>query len=209
MKKLVLLFAMVMAFAVASQAQMSFGAKAGFNMATISGDMEDTKMKPGFQIGGVANFGLSDAFAVQPSLILSNKGVKIEGEGFTATAGLNYLEVPVNAVYNVGGFQIYAGPYLGVGLFGKVKFDEDEVDDITVKFKNDVAPDDVAEDETYFSMLDFGLNFGIGYKVMDNIQVQAGYGLGLANINPKFDGEDPEDTDTNSVIQLTVSYFLQ
>lgn len=209
MKKLSLLFALLISMNIASQAQMSFGAKVGFNMANISGDIEDNAMKPGFQIGGVMNYEVSDALAVQPSLILSNKGVKIDGEFTTATANLNYLEIPINAVYKISNFQIYAGPYLGVGLFGKVKFDDDAIDDYTVKFMNDVAPDDLGDDEVAFSMLDFGLNFGIGYMVMDNLQVQAGYGLGLSNVNPKYDGEDPQDTDKNGVLQLTVSYFLK
>jgi hypothetical protein len=177
-------------------------------MSTIGGDdASDAKMKPGFQIGGTMNYELSDAFSVQPSLVLTSKGYKVDNDFGKYTVNANYLEIPINAVYNINGLQIFAGPYLGVGLFGKVK--PDEGDELTIKFKNDFKEGDLGDKETGASMIDFGLNFGVGYMVMENLQIQAGYGIGLSNINPKYEGEDPEDTNNNAAIQLTISYFLK
>ncbi|ALO16413.1 hypothetical protein L21SP5_02790 [Salinivirga cyanobacteriivorans] len=203
MKKLSVLFAIVLAFTMASQAQVSFGVKGGLNLANIYGsDAEDNGMKIGYQIGGVANLELTDAFSVQPSLLLSNKGATDTETDMVMS--LNYLEIPINAVYSFGEIQVFAGPYVGVGLFGKVK--PDEGDDIDIEFTQDVTE---ATEDYPVTMLDIGLNFGAGYKVMDNLQVQAGYGLGFTNLVPKFDGEDPEVEIKNSVIQVTVSYFLR
>lgn len=206
MKKLSLFLAIVLAFTMASQAQVSFGVKGGLNLANLSGDVEDNNMKVGFQIGGVMDYALSDAFSIQPSLLLSNKGAAFEGDGWDATLSLNYLEVPIHATYKISGLQIFAGPYVGVGLFGKVK--PSEGDDMDVEFTSDVD-EDFEFDKFPVRPLDIGLNFGVGYTVMENIQVQALYGLGLTNLEPTYAGEDPEDETKNSVIQLTVSYFLR
>ncbi len=189
---------------------MNFGVKAGFNMATLSGDnTDDAELMPGYQVGLVTNFNMGDAFTIQPGLILAGKGsnfsTEMMGETFDQSISLNYLEIPINAVYNVSDFQIFAGPYLGFGLFGKVKFDADELDDSDIEFTSDV--DEETEDVPVNS-LDYGLNIGAGYMINESIQIQAGYGLGLGNINPKYNGEDPEDNTTNSVIQLSVAYFL-
>jgi len=210
MKKLTILIVLLVSFSFVSEAQMNFGVKAGLNMATLSGDnTDDAELMPGYQVGLVTNFNMGDAFTIQPGLILAGKGsnfsTEMMGETFDQSISLNYLEIPINAVYNVSDFQIFAGPYLGFGLFGKVKFDADELDDSDIEFTSDV--DEETEDVPVNS-LDYGLNIGAGYMINESIQIQAGYGLGLGNINPKYNGEDPEDNTTNSVIQLSVAYFL-
>lgn len=207
MKKLVIIFLGVV-FGLQVNAQLTFGPRAGLNLASIVGDNEDAKMKIGFQVGGAANYEISDMFSLQPGLLLSMKGVTDdldEDEG-KSSMSLGYLEIPVNAVANFSGFQVFAGPYVGLGLFGKSKWEYDgESNDTDIQFVSDYK--DVDDDKFGLKRLDFGINAGLGYK-MDALQIQAGYGLGLANMNPPYDGEDPEHTYTNSVIQFTVTFFL-
>ncbi len=205
MKKLVIIFLGVV-FALQVNAQLTFGPRAGLNLASIGGDYEDAKMKIGFQVGGAANYEISDMFSLQPGLLLSMKGVNDDVEEGESSTSLGYLEIPVNGVLNFSGFQIFAGPYVGLGLFGKSKYEYEDISvDTDVQFVSDSK--DVDEDKFGLKRLDFGINAGLGYK-MGALQIQAGYGLGLANMIPPYDGEDPEDTYTNSVIQLTVTYFL-
>jgi len=204
MKKLSLLVVLIVSLSFVTKAQMNFGIKAGLNMATITGDdVTDTKLKPSYQVGAVAQFQMSDAFSIQPSLILSGKGTK-DSEVDDYSMNLNYLEVPINAVYNISGFQIFAGPYLGVGLFGNINFAEEEVD---VEFTGDVT-EDSSMDKVQVNGFDYGFNVGAGYMLNESFQIQANYGLGLGNLNPKVNGEEPNNTVNNSVIQLSVSYFL-
>lgn len=211
MKKLTILILLLISFSFASEAQMKLGVKAGINMATISGDNTDgAGMIPGYQAGIAADYSLGDAFSIQPGLILSGKGS--ENAGFTLlglaseyTVSLNYLEIPVNAVYNVYDFQIFAGPYLGLGLFGKARYDNDEIDDKNIVFTDNVT--EVPEGMPVNS-LDYGLNVGAGYLINESIQIQANYGLGLGNLNPEYNGEEPADKISNSVIQLSVTYYL-
>lgn len=210
MKKVLLTLAVVAMFVVSASAQLTFGARAGLNLANVSGDVEDNSMLIGFQVGAIADYALSDAFSVQTGLLLSQKGAKYEMGDETAKATANYLEIPIHGVYalDMGGntLQLFAGPYIGVGLFGKITSDAEGWEDVDFDFMQDIPAD--YDGEGYpMSMLDYGVNIGAGYK-MNNIQIQAQYGLGLGNTIPKFDGESPEDKVTNTNIQLSLTYFF-
>lgn len=209
MKKVFLTLAVVALFVVSASAQISIGARAGLNLANVSGDVEDNSMLIGFQVGGVADIAFSDALSLQTGLLLSQKGATYDmGGDITAKASVFYLEIPIHAVYGLelGGntLQFFAGPYVGVGLFGKIN--PSEGDAVDFDFMSDI-PADYEYEKMPMQRLDYGLNFGAGYK-LNNIQIQAQYGLGLANLNPKFDGEAPEDKVSNGVIQLSVTYFF-
>jgi len=201
---------LLVSFSFVSKAQMNIGVKASLNMATISGDNTDeTEMMPSYQVGLVTNFNISEAFSIQPGLMLSGKGAKNFWNDVDTRLTLNYLEVPINVIHNISDFQIFAGPYLGFGLFADVKSDNDLADEIDAEFKNDISLEEASALETlYYNSFDYGLNVGAGYMVNESIQIQAGYGLGLGNIHPKVDGEDPNSDTNNSVIQLNVSYFF-
>jgi Outer membrane protein beta-barrel domain len=151
----------------------------------------------------------------------------------TGTTSLGYVEIPINLMYTTGGdkgFQVFAGPYIGFGIGGKDKTDATKSTitttttlpgvptttttssadiaaiDSDVVFKSDVKDGDDPL-KSYYSTPDFGLNFGIGYLV-NNVQVQAGYGLGLSNLMPKYAGKTPDDKGQNRVIQITGTYFF-
>lgn len=212
MKKL-LLVVLTLALFVGANAQVKLGVKAGLNLANLAGDVEDNSMKIGAQVGVVADFAFGDALSLQTGLMFSQKGTKEEydimGETFTSKLNVNYLEIPINAVYGIGlgnnTLQLFAGPYIGIGLTGKMKSDVDGTDDVDIQFVSDYT--DVDEDKVGFKRFDIGLNFGAGYRI-NNIQIQANYGLGLSNLIPEYDGEAPDDKITNSVIQFSVAYFF-
>ncbi|GAB2769458.1 hypothetical protein HNQ93_000331 [Hymenobacter luteus] len=230
-----LITAMLMAGAQFAQAQVTIGPRVGLNLATVSGDTEfdgfeaDPKMILAPQVGVTLNAQFGN-LALQPSLLFSQKGFKVEeeisgvedGEVYSASVKgnmrLNYLEIPVNLVYNTsgeeGGFQIFAGPYVGIGLGGKAKTEVDfsgggssfNVSESTnVKFANQ---DDANSDQQFVRQPDFGANFGLGYKA-GPFQVQAGYSLGLSNLIPdSADGSEPEAKLRNRVVQVSLNYFF-
>lgn len=226
------------------RAQVTLGVKVGVNLSNIQqdykdSDMEDvTKIRPGFHLGLTADVPFSDNFSFQPGLLFTTKGcnydiddtyedetprgvaelVTIEGDASTA---LNYIEIPLHFAYKANDFQIFAGPYLAMGIGGKYKYDYtmssifgsmDFKDEMKLKPAfGEVKEDDLGEDEDAFTALDYGLNFGVGYMV-GPVLVQAGYSLGLGNINPKYEGWSDADRsdykDSNRVISLSVSYFF-
>ncbi|MBN8865764.1 MAG: outer membrane beta-barrel protein [Sphingobacteriales bacterium] len=67
------LFALLLFTASAANAQLSYGPRAGVNVAKIkfSNDQFETKSLIGFSIGAFANYRLSAPFAIQAELFYS------------------------------------------------------------------------------------------------------------------------------------------
>ena len=185
MKKVFLLFVLGATFAV-SQAQVKFGAKAGLNIATLTGeDIEDVKSKLGFNVGAFAEIPVSDNFSVKPEVVYSDQGAKMEGEG-DAKYNLGYVNIPVLAKYtSTSGFFGETGPQLGILASAKVKYDGGSVD---------------YKDQT--KSIDFAWAFGVGYQLEQGFGFNARYNLGLASI---ADGEG-DATVKNGVFQVGVFY---
>ena len=107
MKKL-LIFTVIAIFGFSSiNAQnVNFGAKAGVNFATITGDMVDSfDSRTAFHVGFVAEIVISETFSFQPELLYSAQGADYSEEGFEAFEGtvtLDYLNVPLMAKFYVG-----------------------------------------------------------------------------------------------------------
>jgi len=89
MKKLFLFFVCATSFA-AAQSQVQFGAKAGLNLASLSGEdvsgedkPDDMSMKLGLNVGVFADISVAETFSVKPELVYSSQGYKLSGEGST------------------------------------------------------------------------------------------------------------------------------
>jgi hypothetical protein len=186
MKKL-MLFAAVAVFGLSNvnAQEVSFGAKAGVNFASVGGDDSDgLDGRTSFHVGGVAVIGISEKFAVQPEVVYSSQGAKETFEGIDIDYNLDYINVPVLAKFTVAeGFSIEAGPQVGFLMSAKAK-GEGETVDIKDQFKG----------------IDFSGAVGLGYKMETGLNFAARYNLGLGNI---VDGEGDLK---NNVIQLSVGY---
>jgi len=180
MIKKIALFAVVALMAVSASAQLKFGVKGGVNLANLTGDVSDTKMKIGFMVGGFANYAINDQLSVQPELMFSQAGCKYEVLDETYKMNLNYIVLPVMVKYSFGNINVQAGPQFGYLLSA-----EDDGTDIKDGMKS----------------IDLGLNIGAGYQIMENLGVEARYNLGLTNIVD----EGNDEVKTNG-IQVLVSY---
>ncbi|HIB36970.1 porin family protein [Mesonia sp.] len=113
MKKFLLIAAIAVCGMFSANAQeTSFGVKAGVNLANLNTD-GDIDGKTSFYLGAVAEFGLSESFALQPELVYSMQGAD--------ELDLSYINIPVLAKYYlVEGLAVEVGPQ-----FGFVVDDED------------------------------------------------------------------------------------
>jgi len=138
-------------------AQINFGIRAGLNFTNFymigkEGNRIDliSTIKPGFQLGIVAEYPINRAFSIQSGLLFAQHGEKIypfikrpaswvdfqgnsieykhEFDRFENTKlimNLNYLQLPVNVQYKFDfgniNLLLHAGPYLGYGISGKIK----------------------------------------------------------------------------------------
>ncbi|CAC9974126.1 PorT family protein [Flavobacterium sp. WLB] len=198
MKKIMFTVTAVMAFAFSNAQEVKFGVKAGVNLTTLTGDIEEASSKVGFHVGGFAEIKLSDKFSIQPEVLYSTQGAKEKGEfefnGDVYDVEMNYklayINVPVLAKYYVAEkFSLEAGPQIGFLVSAKGKatvLGNSEEDDIKDGFES----------------IDFGVDFGAGYDFTENLSVGLRYNLGLANL-----AKDAEDYKiNNSVFSLSVGY---
>jgi hypothetical protein len=241
MKKLnIVLLIVVIGFSFSTIAQVTFGPKVGVNLAKYSFNFKDASDEPDIKsrlaplIGIAVNSQFNEALALQTGIFYSGKGCSfdldkmsdgdVDVDGYWRISS-GYLELPVNLAYGFpmgeSQLQIFAGPYVAYGITGKMKMDftvksggdsESVNEEIKIKFKGTVDEnDEEEEDVTYQSALDFGLNFGVGFKT-GPILINAGYGMGFSNIEPKWSGAGEDDRDdwkyTNSVINFSISYFF-
>ena len=136
--------------AVQAQVAVGFGPRLGGNVSSATFNFVDNASGPGgsfsssrsslmgFQVGLGASIG-SGHWAVQPAVVFTQKGLKGAAQSTfdffgspttvneSYTARVNFLELPVNVVYALGsngeGFQLFAGPYLAVGVGGTGDYD--------------------------------------------------------------------------------------
>ncbi len=193
MKKLLFFTAIVLfGFTYVSAQDVNFGAKAGVNFATITGDDVDSfTSRTAFHLGFVAEIGITETFSFQPELLYSAQGSDYSDDFFEGTVKVDYLNLPLMAKFYVAeGFSLEAGPQVGFLLSAKDVYDggEDDWSDFT-------------------KGIDFGLNFGVGYKLEGGLNFGARYNLGLSDVN-----DDPDSLGDsaykNSVIQAYVGFFF-
>lgn len=207
LRKVLLFLSFVLSSAlIFAQGDIRFGARVGANFANVSLDGVDTKSRTALVFGGLADIPISDMFSVQPEIQLAQKGFQIGlgllGVGVETTTKITYLEIPIHAKYvfsqsdNMSIFGL-AGPSVGFALSGSVEAcavgvctDED------INFKDDG-----------FNSIDFGLSFGAGVLIKNNIMVDLRYILGLSDLN---DTDSPDQTisSKNRVLQVGVGYMF-
>ncbi|RZK66505.1 MAG: PorT family protein [Pedobacter sp.] len=196
------------------------GIKGGVNLSTVkysgfdgASSLNDaTKQNVGYNFTVFGDFGVGNNFFIQPGISLQNKGTKFEGTfaGITGEQTINVMaiEVPVNAVLRIptgqsGAFQLSAGPYAAFNVDGKRKTKitsgtNQGTTEENLKFGNDADDDGTS--------MDFGANFGVGYRMNSGFMLGANYGMGLSNLVPK-DARDGNDSKaTNRVWGFSVGY---
>ena len=196
----------------ADKARVSFSILGGVNFQNLNGkDTDGDKLENDLTLGYHAGINIQIPFApqifFQPGLLLTTKGAKNSNNSITVKTKLTYLELPLNVVYKAllgeGAIMIGFGPYIGYGIGGKLKGDNDETD---IVFENTVKvsdPDDVA----YFKALDAGANIFAGYELANGFFFQLNTQLGLIKINPKNENfTEDKSTLKNTGFGLSLGY---
>ncbi len=164
-----------------------FGVNAGVVFASQiekDGNTTETfKTKTGLTVGFLGDIVLTEKFSFQPGLNFIQKGGKQSLTAFGVTientATLNYLEAPLNFVYNApaGGGYFFAGlgPVLGYGISGKSKSKVSTGGETTadIKFGSGAAE---------FKPFEFSGNVLAGYELANGIFIAANYNMGISNL---------------------------
>ena len=183
-----------------SQAQLAIGIKAGPNFATIdtkSSAGENYKNRAGFH-GGAFFLIKAGKIGVQPEIIFSQQGSKVEINSQNFESNFSYVNVPIMLkLYTVAGINIQAGPQFGFITNAETPIQDQlnpgsyEVRDVKDKMKSS----------------DFTLGLGLGWDLPFGLTVDARYNLGLSKIYDEAPSNETEDA-KNQVFQLSLGYKL-
>ena len=205
MKKVFLLSILIVGMTEMSAQDFNFGLRGGLNFANFGGDdVSGIDSRTSFQFGAIAEFPLSEKFSFQPELLYSGQGAESEESFFSggtnvtekATLKFDYLSLPIFAKYYiVDNLSFEAGPQVAFLLNAEGDVESTDGNN-TVSDSVDVS-DEIKD-------LDFGLNFGFGYKLDNGLNFSARYYQGLSNLDDTGDDVDV----FNEVIQLSVGFFF-
>ena len=189
MKKLFLVAGMIALSCTAFAQDLTYGVRAGLNVANISGDdaPDDTDARMGAAVGGFVNYALTEKISIQPELQYSMQGATLKAGDLESDLNLDYLNVPVLVGYNLmEGLNVLTGPQLGLLLSA-----EADLDGETSDVKDDYKSTDVA--------------WAIGGSYdLNNLNFNLRYNMGLTSIGEEVDGESADVK--NGVIQFAVGY---
>ena len=190
MKKILMTVAFAALAIAGANAQTKFGVRAGLNLADVAIKSRDvkveTKIRPAFYVGGLAEFAFNDVVLMDAGLTYSNQGAKAkEGDGAYIQHALN---LPVWFKYDFAGFRPKAGLYAGYILSQQTKA---EGKTTTV-------------DKDLYNHFDYGIGLGAEYNLPNNgLFFEASYNWGLANLQKNGDSKNYAN---NRVIQVGVGY---
>jgi hypothetical protein len=178
--------------------------RVGLNLANVSttssGRVDDANVLTSFQAGLLGNIKLGTRLlALQSGIIFTGKGSKVQNgtpgqiNYFKQTMNPRYIEVPVNLLVNLPiaiGSRLFigAGPYVAVGVGGKVKTEGSPLLTVNgerkIRFSNDDPTTLNQEEGTGFGVLrrfDYGLNGTAGFETKFAV-IGVNYGHGLAKL---------------------------
>ena len=188
--------AMMVAVLSANAQQMFIKPMVGGALTTITGDVDNAKMKFGFTAGAEFGYQVNDMFTVTAGALYTMEGAKKDSDSKLKT---EYLNIPVLANFYVApGLALKAGAQFGFLTKGKA-----EIYDVDVDIKD------------FMNSFDFSIPVGISYEFSDFV-IDARYNFGISNIvkdnvSPIGAGESfykPNAKAHNAVIMLTLGYKI-
>ncbi len=160
---------------------LSLGIKGGVNVANMklseNGLSLDSRSRTNYHVGVFMVAMITEKLGIQPEILFSKQGSEV-GKIFRSMAynfsliqdkntfKLDYFNIPVLVRYNITrGFNIHAGPQLGIRRDATVINDRQSIDI-----------------HHQFRATDWSFAFGVGIDTPSGLVIGARYSLGLSNI---------------------------
>ncbi|TYA73962.1 porin family protein [Seonamhaeicola marinus] len=196
MKKIILILFAVLSINTFAQKKVSFGLKGGLNIASLTNSNLDSKLN-GYA-GVFLNVAFSDLYEMQPEILYSNQGGKLDINN-DQTVTIEYFSIGV-----ANNFFVNRDGKLYLSIVPSIDLD---VDDSFIGIVNDNEWEE-GNDATF---VDLALGIGLGYRVNNNLAIEARYKRGLIDVYSgsfhDFEVERYEnETQFNSVFQIGISY---
>ncbi|WP_379964935.1 porin family protein [Epilithonimonas sp. UC225_85] len=192
MKKLLLVGAIALCGAM--NAQVKFGVKAGLALSSLKAEADNVSVssdsKTSFYVGGLAEYKITDKFALQGELLYSPLGGKETEEENGSLMGYDYsykyesdykigtLLVPISAKYYVtNGLAVGAGFNLGFILSAKNKYSETAVVDGDIESYSE--EEDIKKEVNTFNFSPF---VSAEYNLNNGLFFDTRYNFGVSNM---------------------------
>lgn len=183
-----------------SQMQLAIGIKGGPNFAKINTEgsiNENYKSRTGFHGGAFVLF-KATKIGIQPEIIFSQQGSKVEINGDNFESNFSYVNIPVILkLYTVAGINIQAGPQFGFVTNAETPI-EDQLNPGSYKVQD-------VKDKMKSSDITLGL--GLGWDLPFGLTLDARYNLGLSKIYDNAPSQQTENA-KNQVIQVSLGFKL-
>ncbi len=180
------------------QAQVALGIKAGPNFATIDTKAsagENYENRTGFH-GGAFFLVKAGKIGIQPEVIFSQQGSKVEIDSKSFESNFSYINIPVMLkLYTIAGINIQAGPQFGFVTSAEAPIREQleyRVEDVKDHMKSS----------------DLTLGLGLGWDLPFGLTIDARYNLGLSKIYDDAPNPQQSTDAKNQVFQLSLGYKL-
>jgi hypothetical protein len=192
-------FSLALSQEIAAQYFGRAGVKGGLNASNLYIDnVNDQNARLGLNVGVFGQILSTDAFALQLELLYSTKGSKAQYGGIVNQEikyNLNYLDLPVLAVFKIGEIvELHAGGYAGYLLNANISYSG------LITGVDQINKDNLKS-------FDYGLSGGVGFN-FGNAQVGARYNYGLAELANSNSAKALLGSAKNSVAQVYVAFNL-
>lgn len=191
-----------------TNSEQNIGIKAGLNFSQLyinQPNAENEQMKLGYHFGLFGTIPLNQHLMLQHEVLYTDVGSKITygGSDLAALYGiasgevrfyLNYVQVPLTTVVNIGPFGVSAGPYAAYLLSAKVK--DLKSSDLNGTERKELNTDD-------FNRIDYGLVGGLTWYVA-SVTIGARYNYGLREIGKHGLAGSLTRDSKNAVAQLYI-----
>lgn len=189
MKKIILFSFIVLSITVHAQ-HFQLGIKGGVNVSNFTGGDFSTIKKEtmlGFHGGAYMRF-RAGGFSLQPEVLFSTQGAKLQNATDKEDYKVSYITIPVMLQYITrSGFYVEAGPQIGF------KSSED------IPANSNIGH--------FAKSTDLSLDAGLGFQSKAGIGFGARYVAGLSKVGD-FDANDLDPDFRNSTIQLSLFFTL-
>lgn len=190
-----------------SDKTVTLGARLGWNFASQAGKgSEAYDGRKGVAFGAAVDVNLIKSFSINTGLYFTMKGSSIDEvmgieqlmTGKT-TYAVNFLELPIYASYHLrftpeSDLQIFAGPYFGVGVYGKRG---EKVRDMN-SYK-EVKVNIFGKDNLGYKRFQTGIGLGASYTFSSHYVVGLQYQWGISDVGELMDSQW-------NLFQLSIGY---
>lgn len=205
MKKVILIFCagflLLGAQSTLAQIQLAVGLKAGPNFANINTDAsanENYKNRTGFH-GGAFVLIKATKIGIQPEIIFSQQGSKVEINSQNFESNFSYVNIPIMIkLYTVAGINLQAGPQFGFVTSAKTPI-QDQLNPGSYK---------VEDVKDKMNSSDITAALGLGWDLPFGLTIDARYNLGLSKIYKEAPSTQQTKDAKNQVFQFSVGYKI-